>query len=61
FIARIREVGALNHGSDMPWDNFKQMSDEDLKSIFVYLRSLPPTKHQTGPRYRKRGWTPEES
>jgi hypothetical protein len=30
----------------MPWFNFRQMSDSDLKAIWVYLRSLPPIKNQ---------------
>jgi hypothetical protein len=42
----------------MPWPNFKMMTDEDLKSIFAYLKSLPPTKHFVGPSRRKRGWKP---
>jgi len=29
----------------MPWTNFRNMTDEDLKSIFAYLRTLPPVKH----------------
>lgn len=26
----------------MPWPNFGRMSDEDLRAIFAYLKSLPP-------------------
>ena len=26
----------------MPWEAFKNMTDEDLKAIFAYLHSLPP-------------------
>jgi hypothetical protein len=26
----------------MPWDRFGRMTDEDLKALFAYLRSLPP-------------------
>jgi hypothetical protein len=30
----------------MPWPVFRNASDEDLKSIFAYLRTLPPvTNH----------------
>ena len=29
----------------MPWFNFAKMSDEDLRSVFVYLKSLPPVKN----------------
>jgi mono/diheme cytochrome c family protein len=56
FVDRVRKVGALTRGSSMPWDNYKQMTDSDLKSIFAYLRSLPPTKRFTGPPRRPRGW-----
>ena len=30
----------------MPYQDFRQMSDEDLASIVVYLRSLPPVRSQ---------------
>src|SRR5262249_49480412 len=26
----------------MPWPAFRNLNDEDLKSIFAYLRSIPP-------------------
>ena len=60
FVERVRKIGAVSKGSPMPWDNFKQMTDSDLKSIFSYLRSLPPTKRLTGPGRRLAGWTPEQ-
>lgn len=30
----------------MPWFNFAQMQDNDLKAVWAYLRSLPPVKNQ---------------
>jgi hypothetical protein len=34
----------------MPWQQFRHMTDEDLKSIFAYLRSIPPvTNHVPDP------------
>jgi hypothetical protein len=30
----------------MPWFNFRQMSDSDLKAVWAYLRSLPPIKNK---------------
>ncbi len=30
----------------MPWQNFKLMSDDDLKALFAYLRSIPPVENQ---------------
>ena len=29
----------------MPWPAFKNMSDEDLKSIYAYLRTIPPVSN----------------
>jgi hypothetical protein len=26
----------------MPWFNYREMTDEDLKAVFAYIRSLPP-------------------
>jgi mono/diheme cytochrome c family protein len=26
----------------MPWFNYRQMTDDDLKAVFAYLRSIPP-------------------
>jgi mono/diheme cytochrome c family protein len=30
----------------MPWPNFKNMTDDDLKAIFAYLRTIPPVHNQ---------------
>jgi mono/diheme cytochrome c family protein len=30
----------------MPWSFFSQMTDEDLKSIYAYLKSLPPINNR---------------
>lgn len=30
----------------MPWFNYGKMSDEDLKSVFAYLRSIPPVHNR---------------
>jgi mono/diheme cytochrome c family protein len=29
----------------MPWWEFRNMTDEDLKAMFAYLRTLPPVRH----------------
>jgi len=29
----------------MPWMDFAYMTDEDLKAIFAYLRSIPPIRN----------------
>ena len=30
----------------MPWENVKAMTDDDLKAMFAYLRSIPAVKNQ---------------
>ncbi len=30
----------------MPWEDYKQATDEDLKAVWAYLRSIPPIKNQ---------------
>ena len=50
FIARFRAPRVIKT-SDMPWDQFRKMSDDDLKAIYKYLRSLTPIKNDTGPTY----------
>ena len=49
-IARAIREGISHDGRTlfpiMPYENFHDMSDEDLASVVVYLRSLPPVKHQ---------------
>ena len=42
---RIGSVGArkLKH---MPWWTFRNMTDDDLKAVFAYLRTLKPVHHR---------------
>jgi hypothetical protein len=58
FVARIR-AGRVIQNSDMPWENFRLMSDEDLMSIYRYLNSLAPVERDVGPTYRPLAWKPE--
>jgi mono/diheme cytochrome c family protein len=30
----------------MPWANYGQMTDDDLKAVFAYLRQVPPVKNK---------------
>jgi len=30
----------------MPWEDFRNLTDEDLRGIFAYLRTLKPVKHR---------------
>lgn len=43
FVSRFR-LGKLNPKSPMPWNSFKRMSDEELKAIYYFLRSVKPAK-----------------
>jgi len=37
--------GRLLHPNGMPYEFYRSMSDEDLASIIVYLRSIPPIRN----------------
>jgi mono/diheme cytochrome c family protein len=47
FIQTMRtgQVRARKLNSFMPWGYFRKMTDEDLKAIYSYLRTLKPVKH----------------
>src|SRR5687768_11964507 len=49
-IARAIREGVSRDGSAlfpiMPYQNFKDMSDEDLASVVVYLRTIPAVRNQ---------------
>jgi mono/diheme cytochrome c family protein len=49
FIKTIRtgrEAGIRPLSAAMPWFEFRKMTDEDLRAIFQYLRSVPPVRHR---------------
>jgi hypothetical protein len=43
FIERFRQQKKIKE-SPMPWNNFKLMTDPELKAIYKYLQLLPPAK-----------------
>jgi mono/diheme cytochrome c family protein len=43
FVSRFR-MGKLNPKSPMPWNTFKNMSDDELKAIFYFLKTVKPAK-----------------
>jgi mono/diheme cytochrome c family protein len=43
---RIGKVGVRPLHASMPWYFYGKMNDEDLKSIYAYLKTLKPVKHQ---------------
>ena len=47
FITALRTgyVGARELNSIMPFGDFKNLSDDDLKAMFAYLKTLAPMKH----------------
>ncbi len=47
FITALRTgyVGARKLNSIMPFGDFKNLTDDDLKAIFAYLRSVPAVRH----------------
>ena len=47
FVARFRQ-GELIAGTPMPWGAYARMTDDDLRSVYRYLRTLPPAIHETG-------------
>ena len=47
FLRRFR-AGEVFPGSPMPWGAFARFTDDDLRAIYRYLRSLPATPNQTG-------------
>jgi mono/diheme cytochrome c family protein len=53
FLARFR-TGVGPDGSHMPWAAYAMMSDDDVRAIFRFLRSLPPVEHATGPLQQQR-------
>jgi mono/diheme cytochrome c family protein len=50
FVARFR-MGRLIEGSPMPWTTYARMTDDDLRAIYRYLKTLPPVERDTGPPF----------
>jgi mono/diheme cytochrome c family protein len=50
FMKAIREGKHMGTSRDilppMPWQVYRQMTDEDLKSVFAYLRTIPAVRNQ---------------
>ena len=53
FVVRFRQ-GPLLPGTPMPWGAFARLRDDDLRSLYRYLRSLPPVTNRTGPPVQAR-------
>lgn len=48
FVARFRQ-GRVLPGSPMPWQAFSRMSEDDLRAIYRYLKTVPAVKRDVGP------------
>lgn len=50
FIQAMRTGKHLGSGRDilppMPWPAYQNLSDDDLKAIFTYLKTIPPIRNQ---------------
>lgn len=53
FVARFR-AGRAIAGSIMPWESFARLTDDDVRSIYRYLQSVPPVANDIGPTRRAR-------
>ena len=47
FIKTIRagQIGARKLDSTMPWGLYRNMTDDDLQSVFAFLKTLKPVRH----------------
>ena len=59
FIKALRTGKDMGEGRailpPMPWPNYRQMTDDDLRAIFAYLRTLE-TDRKRGPRSHLSDW-----
>ena len=53
FVARFRQ-GKLIPESPMPWNAFGRMTEDDLRAVYRYLRSVPPVERDPGPSVQRR-------
>jgi hypothetical protein len=45
-MIRTGYVKARKINQIMPWHHFRNLTDEDLKAIFAYIRTLKAVKHR---------------
>jgi mono/diheme cytochrome c family protein len=51
FVARFRG-GRFVKGSKMPWEAFARLTENDVRSLYRFLRTVPPVKRKVGPPVR---------
>jgi mono/diheme cytochrome c family protein len=54
FVARFR-TGRLIKESPMPWGPLRKMSDDDLRSVYRYLKTLPAVNNPTPEGFQPKG------
>ncbi len=59
FVGRFKK-GVVYKGTKMPWESYARMTEDDIRSIYRYIRSLEPVKHDVGPIRRPAGWKPPQ-
>ena len=52
FVERFR-AGRLIAGSPMPWQGLAQMSEDDLRAMYRYLKTVPAVSRDVGPPVRE--------
>jgi len=45
FVKRLKS-GRIHDGTPMPWSSFAMMDEVDIRAIYRYLNTLPPTKNK---------------
>jgi mono/diheme cytochrome c family protein len=48
FVTRLR-AGRLLPGSPMPWQGLSRLDEDDLRAIYRYLKTVPPSANDPGP------------
>lgn len=53
FVARL-SAGVGRADSHMPWKQYQKMSETDLRALYRFLRTLPPSDFDPGPVFQKK-------
>ncbi|MEP6781712.1 MAG: cytochrome C [Gemmatimonadaceae bacterium] len=48
FVARFHQ-GRVLPGSPMPWTAYSHLQEDDLRAIYMYLKSVPSVRRDNGP------------
>jgi mono/diheme cytochrome c family protein len=48
FVARFR-AGRVLPNSPMPWQGLSRMEEDDLRAIYRYIKTVPPSTRDAGP------------